>query len=153
MSIAIKLDESLHAQLDKFDKELQGRILGNAVSAGAQVLYHELHQRVPVAEGILKRSLYYYFNRDDMYSPVKSYFVGVNMAVAPHWHLVEYGHIQTHVAVQLASGEWVTLKDKPLSEPRFVPAQPYLRPTYDAKIGQALEAVKTSLKQQIETRP
>lgn len=74
--------------------------LGKAVAAGARNVYLELERNTPVNKdgsaahpGLLKRSVYRYW--DSKGSPNAnqiSYFVGVNMRKAPHFHLADEGH-------------------------------------------------------------
>lgn len=112
-----------------------------AAQAGAQVFYDEMLQRVPVAEGVLRDSIYQ-FHLDRKSSESRHvYVVGPNKSKAPHWHLVEFGHWQPYEVVVI-DGQFKTLKDRPLPEPVFVPARPYIRPTLDATATQALEAMR-----------
>ena len=74
--------------------------LGKAVAAGARNVYLELQRQAPENKdgsaahpGLLKRSVYRYW--DPKGSPDAnriSYFVGVNMRKAPHFHLADEGH-------------------------------------------------------------
>lgn len=61
-----------------------------------------------------------------------AYKVSWNSKVAPHGHLVEFGHWMTHKVYKAANGEWYTLKDQPLDAPKWVAARPALGPTMDS---------------------
>lgn len=63
---------------------------------------------------------------------VFAYKVSWNSKVAPHGHLVEFGHWMTHKVYKAANGEWYTLKDQPLDSPKWVAARPFMRPTWDS---------------------
>lgn len=112
-----------------------------AAQAGAQVFYDEMRARVPVAEGVLRDSIYQFYLERKSTEARQVYVVGPNKGKAPHWHLVEFGHWQPYAVVQI-DGQFVTLKDRPLPAPVFVPAAPYIRPTLDATSTQALEAMR-----------
>jgi len=112
-----------------------------AAQAGAQVFYDEMLQRVPVAEGVLRDSIYQFHLERRSDEDKQVYVVGPNKSKAPHWHLVEFGHWQPY-AVVMIDGQLKTLKDRPLPEPVFVPAHPFIRPTLDATGEKALEAMR-----------
>lgn len=149
-TLKIELAGDLKKQLEQFAKDLQGEVLTSAVAAGAKVLYDELQVRVPVDDGQLKSAVYRYMDRETEKQPNRTYFVGVNMAKAPHWWLVEYGHMQSFQVIKTKNKGWKTLKKRPLPAPRFVPGSPYLRPTADAKLAEALEVVKKRFGQKIQ---
>jgi HK97 gp10 family phage protein len=101
-----------------------------AAQAGAQVLYEEVLQRVPVAKrarttkggkvippGALKASIYQAFSEDNSTADRATYHISWNHRKAPHGHLVEFGSSRA-------------------------PAHPFLRPAYDAAAGTALTAAK-----------
>lgn len=112
-----------------------------AAQAGAQVFYDEMLQRVPVAEGTLRDSIYQFYLERKSDETRQVYVVGPNKGKAPHWHLVEFGHWQPYEVVVI-DGQFKTLTDRPLPSPVFVPARPYIRPTLDATAVQAVEAMR-----------
>ncbi len=112
-----------------------------AAQAGAQVFYDEMRTRAPVAEGVLRDSIYQFYLERKSGDDKHVYVVGPNKSKAPHWHLVEFGHWQPY-AVVMIDGQLKTLKDRPLPTPVFVPAQPFIRTTLDAMSVQALEAMR-----------
>lgn len=61
-----------------------------------------------------------------------AYKVSWNSKIAPHGHLVEFGHWMTHKVYKASNGEWYTLKDQPLDAPVWVAARPFMRPTFDS---------------------
>jgi len=148
-SMKIGLTGDLKKELNQFADDLKGTVLTGAMAAGARVLYEELLVRIPVAEGVLRDSAYRYLDRETETGPNRTYFVGVNMAKAKHWWLVEYGHMQTYQIIKTRDGKWLTLKNRLLPAPRFVPGKPYLRPTAAAKMGAALDAVKVRFAEKI----
>ena len=144
----IGLTGDLKRQLQQFEEKLQNEVLTGAVAAGARVLYNELLIQVPVAKGVLKSSVYRYMDRETEKQPKRTYFVGINMAEAPHWWLVEYGHMETFKPYKGKDGKWYT-STVPWPQPRFVPGTPYLRPTA-TKMSEALEAVKVRFAEKIK---
>lgn len=112
-----------------------------AAQAGAQVYYDEVLRRVPVATephkrkggrviapGALKRSIYQAFSTDHSNDQVATYHVSWNARKAPHGHLIENGHWTRKVG-----------KHGPL-KPKWVPAYPFIRSSYDAMSGGAEKA-------------
>jgi hypothetical protein len=88
---------SLADAVREFGDKVKGEPLRRAAGAGARVLYEEMRQRVPVREGKLKESIYRYWVRRDGDSERQTYYIGPNKSKAPHWHLIEYGHMRVNV--------------------------------------------------------
>ena len=136
-------DAALKAQL----AELKGDIsdaLRPAAQAGSQVLYDEVQRNVAKIgkkTGNLSRSIYQAYSKDNSTEGrVHRYHISWNAVKAPHGHLIEFGHVQTHMTViDKRTGKWVTLKSKPLPAPKVVGAHPFLRPAM-AKYQAALDA-------------
>lgn len=132
-NVSMKFDtRGINSALDKLNDGIKDQVRP-AAQAGAQVLYEEVLARVPVAKtsrktkggrviapGTLKASIYQAFSKDNSSDGHSTYHVSWNAKKAPHGHLVEYGTSRA-------------------------PAHPFLRPAYDAKSKDALEAAKTKL--------
>ncbi len=117
---------ALQKNLDKFAKDIEEKAIRPAAYAASKVIYQELQMRVPVGEtGNLKNSIYQYHNEKLSRDGKQIYSVGVNKRKAPHWHLLEYGTIRA-------------------------PAYPFIVPTYDAKIVEAMQAARLRLAEKIE---
>lgn len=138
------------AQVGAFFERIKNEALRPAAHAMAIVLYEEMRARVPVKMGTLQAAIYRWFDDSESGPDHKTYLVGVNKRKAPHWWLVEHGHWRRHAVLQLPSGEWVTVKSRPLKVPVYVPAQPYLRVAVDAKLGAAVEAGRRRLAEKIQ---
>lgn len=125
--IEINFDTSaLQKNLVQFAKDIEEKAIRPAAYAASKVLYEEMQIRVPVGNtGNLKAALYQYHNEKLSKDGVHIYSVGVNKRKAPHWHLLEYGTIRA-------------------------PAYPFIAPTYDAKIVEAMRAARTRLAEKIE---
>lgn len=155
--ISITLDTGgLRESLRQFADDLQGDYLRSGAAAAARVLQDEIQQQVPVQSGLLKQSIYRYWDRGST-TGSQVYHVGVNKKTARHWHHIEYGHWRYN---KIVNGRPMKAKIKPnaknktpgvldpaiynlpgaLAKPVWVPATPYLRPAYDAKIDEALQA-------------
>ena len=139
-SFDIKFSNTIAAGLRSFAADVRQQALRPAAYAAAKVLYDEMLVRVPVYEGPvpvskngiakikpgqLRDSIYHYFVEDRSDPGRVIYAIGPNKRKAPHWHLLEYGTVK-------------------------MAAQPYIRPTYDAKIEQAMTAAGFRLAEKIQ---
>lgn len=133
------------SQLDEKKSEIS-EALRPAAQAGAQVLYDEVKRNVAKIgkkTGNLSSSIYQVYSKDNSIDgQIHRYHISWNAKKAPHGHLVEYGHVQRYVTViDKRTGEWVTLKSKPLPAPKVVGARPFLRPAM-SKFPAAQAAMK-----------
>jgi HK97 gp10 family phage protein len=135
--ISMKFDAAaVDAALDKIASEA-GKVRP-AAQAGAQVLYEEARARVPVSAkghwfhgtsfrktgqkywfdaGSLRASIYQVYSEDNSSEQRAEYHVSWNRLKAPYAWMVEYGTSRAG-------------------------ARPFLRPAYDAKVKEAMEAAK-----------
>lgn len=143
-----------------------------ASQAVADVLYHAVLKNVEAigsVSGNLRSSIYQVFSADksqpagDGYARA-TYHVSWNAKVAPHGHLVEYGHIQRYAVRTGKDGRWYTLvrpemrgTPKPRrgasqaqkdayyvlrpGGPVQVAAKPFIRPAYHHQ-AEAIEVAK-----------
>lgn len=124
--ITVDFDTSeLQANLEKFADDVVDKALRPAAFAASKVLYAEMNLRVPVRTGLLKSALYQYHNEKKSVDGVQIYSIGVNKKKAPHWHFLELGTIRE-------------------------PARPFIAPTYDAKIVEAMEAARKRLAEKLD---
>lgn len=107
--------------------------------AGGQVLRDEAKLRAPKEEGILSDAIYLAFKDGRSTETRAVYSVTWNSRKAPHGHLAEFGHWQTHARYQ-KNGVWYT--GAPLDSPKWVAARAFLRPTYESSAGRALMAMQ-----------
>ncbi|MCG8275404.1 HK97-gp10 family putative phage morphogenesis protein [Stenotrophomonas sp. NLF4-10] len=112
--------------------------------AGGKVLRDEAKSRAPVGEdsknpGTLRDAIYLAYRDGESTEAVEVYSVSWNAKKAPHGHLVEFGHWQTHARYKGKDGEWYT--GAPLAAPKWVPAYPFLRPALDAALPRAKAAM------------
>lgn len=149
-AIGVQFDASdARAGLRRFADKIRGEVMLSGVAAGARVLYEEVRQNVPEQTGLLKASIYRYYDKSRSVPGRQIYLIGVNKRTARHWHLIEYGHWRVNQFVQLDSGEWVPTKQR-LAKPVWVPAKPYIRPAFDAKIRPAIEAAKARMAEKLK---
>ena len=114
-----------------------------AAQAGAQVFYDEVNvnvSRIGRKTGNLASSIYQVFSKDNSTETKATYHISWNARKAPHGHLIEYGHLQTRKAYIGSDGKWYSSKIK-LAEPKQIAARPFIRPAYESKAVDALEAV------------
>lgn len=136
-SFRIDFDTSeLDAALDRMAEGIQEQVRP-AAQAGAQVLYEEVLARVPVSAeprtvkgktyqpGALKRAVYQTYSQDSSQNGKATYHISWNRSKAPHGHLVEFGTSKME-------------------------ARPFLRPAYDAKYQEALQAAKDRLAEGVQ---
>jgi HK97 gp10 family phage protein len=140
---------SLAGKVRALKETVSESTLRSAAHAGAVVLYDEMKLRAPVDQGTLRDSIYRW--HDDSFSKDgrQRYVIGPNKRKAPHWHLVEYGHWRVNVVVRLPNGQIVATKER-LQDPVWVPAVPYIRSAFDAKVHSAIAAAKARLGEGIE---
>ena len=134
------------AGLDKLSgmKESIARTMGAAMG---EVVRDEAKERAPVLDpsnrgaddqtpGLLKRSIYLaYDDRRNVLNPgAYRYTVSWNSRLAPHGHLLEFGHWMPFMAIRTEGGLWTTLVNNPLpGNGFFVEAHPFLGPAFDSK--------------------
>ncbi len=154
-SFSISLDNlGIKAQLAGFKEDI-AEALRPAAQSGAKVLYQEVKKNISLMgykTGNLSRSIYQAYSKDNsVEGKVQTYHISWNATKAPHGHLVEYGHVQTHVTViSKKTGKWITLKNRPLSSPKIVGARPFVRPAM-SKFPLALEVAKTRFFEELKS--
>lgn len=138
-----------------------------AAQAGAQVFYDEVKRRAPVSEaphffygrlakgsttrtiypfkpGDLKASVYQVFSKDSSTKSKATYHIAWNHQVVPYGFMYEFGHIQTRKVYQSKTdGLWYTSNAPLEGGPKVVKPTPFLRPSGDAKRGEAIQAMNT----------
>lgn len=150
---------SIQGILTGFAKDFQEKALRSAVRAGALVFQEEMKERAPVGNplestksdytpGTLRNSIYHYYDVRNSVNGKQVYLVGPNKNKAPHWYFTEYGHFRYNF-VTGEKGKYIVAKKDRLPEAKFVPANPFVRPTWDAKSGAAIDAMQARLLQRI----
>ena len=118
----VKLDLSdLSVSLDKFSEKINTSVIRAGSQAAAQVFYEEAKTLVPVKSGLLKESIYQVYSEDNSGPGKATYHVSWNRKKAPHGHLIEFGTSRS-------------------------PANPFLRPAYEAAKKQAFAAAMEKMK-------
>ena len=124
---------SVMAGLDRLSGVAESLARSMAVAAG-QAVRDEAKARAPVDTGKLKGALYLAYSDRRSHGSKVVYSVTWNSEKnsnkAPHGHLLEFGHWQTHALYKGRDGEWYV--GAPLAQPKWVPARPFLRPAYEA---------------------
>lgn len=145
--VSMSLESNLKEGLQRLEQAVQEKVIRPAAYAGARLLYDEMRLRVPVDSGELYGSIYHWFDDKRSTEMRKIYAIGPNKAKSPHWHLVEYGHWRVNVIVREGS-RWIPTKER-LPDPKWVPASPYIRPTWDGKSQAAMTAMKTRMSERM----
>ncbi|WP_439444441.1 HK97 gp10 family phage protein [Xanthomonas translucens pv. translucens] len=102
--------------------------------AAGQVVRDQAKARVSVKSGKLKVAIYLAY-RDTISTDTRIvYSVTWNAKKAPHGHLVEFGHWRINELLRGEDGLWRATTTR-LPQPVWVPAEPFLRPAYDASLA------------------
>ena len=145
--------------LRDFPGLIDGGVLRQAAAAGATILRDEAIARAPVGEtGSLRNALYLKFVDDNSTETRKLYYVSVRRGKKPPKG-AELPSNAAYYGLMVEFGHWyVPPKPKGISQRRhrqanigkkWVPAQPYLRPAYQAKVDAAIEAMRDRLRDRV----
>lgn len=146
-ALTIKVDmQAVNALVSGLKADMEDAVRP-AAQAAAQVLYDEVKRnvsRIGRKKGNLASAIYQAFSQDNSGNGKATYHVSWNARKAPHAHLVEYGYIQRYQVIVTSTGRFVTLKNRPLSQPRQVAARPFIRPAV-AKFDEAAKAAEAEI--------
>lgn len=157
--VSMTFVSNMAENLKKLDTAIKEKVIRPTAYAGAKILYDEMRLQVPIDSGNLYESIYHWFDTKESTPLRKVYAIGPNKAKAPHWYNVEYGHWRynkivngralksksdRNARVSTPGTRDSSVHDLPgaLEVPVWVPANPYIRITYDANIQRAMEAMK-----------
>lgn len=153
-AITLKVDglKELQRALDSLPKEIQGRPLKSAVSAGAKVILDEAISKAPVGEtGNLRKSLYRYRSRSQSTKGKETYLVGVRKGKGI------YGNTRLNRRMGRVGKKYTTQGEAYYW--RFIefgtskmPAHPFLRPAFESQKERAVQIIKERLGKAIEAQ-
>lgn len=160
MTVKSRLDLSgWDAALDKLAGEKRVSLARSMAVAGGEVLRDEAKRWAPVDDGILRDSIYLAFKDKRSNDKQVVYSVSWNHSVAPHGHLIEFGHWQPYVVVfndklghfqTLAKGKGGGSRPRLRKNgPKWIAAKPFLRPAYDVARATAVQAMIARGKQRL----
>lgn len=136
----------LDAALASLSVKIEKNILRSALRAGGNEYKAEIKATVPVDKGDLRRSVRVVTSakRGTIYAKVK-----IGGKKAPHAHLVEFGTAAHKIAPKNAEalrfgGVTAAEVDHPGAR-----AQPFARPAFDSKAGEALAAVAAQIRKRL----
>lgn len=116
----IKFDGSgWDSAIAKLDGPFKEKLARSMAVAGGTLLRDEAKSHAPVKTGLLRDSIYLAFKDGMSNERQVVYSVSWNSKKAPHGHLIEFGH-------------WHVQGGKGGERTSWTPAQPFLRPAYDA---------------------
>ena len=140
-SLRVRVDglEELKRELEALSSDMSRKVLRSATGAAAQVIRKAARDLVPVDSGKLRKAIYIKHMRELSSSTQQEYYISVRNGPrerrkiraggsgidAWYWKMVEFG----------------TSK---------MPAKPFIRPAYESKKSEALEAMKKKLRQRID---
>jgi hypothetical protein len=163
--VTMTYEGDVAAKLRELERRILSKVLRPAAYAGAKVLYMDMLMRAPIETGTLVGSIFHWYDRKRSTAVKKEYLIGPNKAQAPHWYNVEFGHwrynqsaggvvwrrSKTNPSGRVAGstpsgpgGNYRSVHNRPgaLDVPVWVPASPYIRPTWDGQKLNALAAAK-----------
>lgn len=133
--------------------------LRSAAVAGGKVLRDEAATRAPSGKtGDLKRALYLKFIEEQSTSTRKVYYVSIRRGkkkkaddegpnnVAYYGHMVEFGH--WYVPPKPKGVRWKVHRAAHVGK-KWVPAKPFLRPAFEARRREVIEAMRDRLKERL----
>jgi hypothetical protein len=132
--------KSAFAGLDQLTGPIATKLARSMGVASGTVYRDEAKLLAPKDDGLLASSIYLAYKDDRSNDDSVTYSITWNAKKAPHGHLQEFGHWQTHVTYKGSDGKWYTLPNVPLAQPRWVPAHPFLRPAFDTAQARAQQA-------------
>ena len=135
--------------LGKLDVPMRESLARRMGASGGRVIRDEARRRAPYGgesgswnPGTLKSAIYLAHNPELSAARKRvTYVVSWNRKIAPHGHLVEFGHWMPYRVRMTVNGYWVSNKDEPLPSPKWVRAYPFLRPAFDGRKGDAIAAM------------
>lgn len=159
----MRLESNVTAALESLSADFRKHALRPAAYAAARVFYDEMRVRAPVLKGVLRDSIYHWHDDKRSTRNQEVYVIGPNKVKAPHWYQIEYGHWLWN---RYAPGVgWMRSKSNPNARgpgahdlpqgrrpdaPQWVPAHPYVRPTWTGKKDAALKAAIDKLREQVD---
>jgi hypothetical protein len=153
---SVKTDiKSALAGLDRLgSQKLRESLSRSMCVAGGQLLRDEAKHYIHDVSGRLQNALYLAFSPERSTHGQIVYHVswrkghGQMGGGAPHGHLVEFGHWQTHKAYIGKDGQWYSSAVK-LDQPRWIAARPFLRPALEGGGARALQAMVSRGRQRL----
>lgn len=168
--VNVKGFAELKIALDQFSKGVSRNVLRGAVNAGASVIRNQARLNAPVMykalpnhqpPGTLKRAIVNHFVKELSNLTQIVINVAVRMgksrrgqgkkqtlsqdAYYAGW--IEYGHF--FVGHKPKGTTWKKHRETEKAGGKFIPAQPFMRPAYEAKKMNAVDAMRTYLEKRI----
>lgn len=141
MTVEATVDTSQwEAAIAKLAGPLRTHLARSMAVAGGKVLRDEAILLAPVKSGLLKSAIYLAYKDTKSNDAVVTYSVTWNSKIAPHGHLLEFGHWQPYEVKKLPNGDFVTTKTL-LPSPKWIHASPFLRPAQDSAGARARKAM------------
>lgn len=152
MKIKVEGLKELQKALNQLPKEIQGRPLRAAVSAGAKLIVDDVKTRVPVGEtGNLKTAVYRYRSRRNSSTGRETFFVGIRQGKA-QFKDTAYNRRKGRVGkTYKTAGEAYYWRFLEFGTAKMQ-AKPFLRPAFEANKSRAVEVIKDRLGKSIQTQ-
>jgi HK97 gp10 family phage protein len=147
------------AKLRALPQQIGEGPLRSAAVAGGTLLRDEVSQRAPDGEtGNLKRAVYLKFIEEKSSATRKVYYVSIRRGtrkgansegandVAYYGHMVEFGH--WYVPPKPKGVRWKAHRAQHVGK-KWVPAVPFMRPGFEARRQDVIEAMRERLKERL----
>ena len=160
--VGFNMELDISGAIKKLEADVRQLVLRSATRAAALVMYNEMQLRVNAIRhtGVLYSAIYHYHDNVRSTRFRQVYAVGVNKKTAPHWYNVEFGQwrynkifggvprrsksdkSRSNQVNPPGSASFREIHNLPgaLMVPVWTPASPYIRPTWEAKVGQLSRA-------------
>ena len=151
--------DALFRAMQELPPKLERKALRKAVTAAGMIIRDEARARAPVGTGRLKRAISYgRSNRDCAKGKeVGNVFVrkAKNGGNGGQKSVKAHGKFDAYYAVFVEYGHWSRSRKQGGKSVRkgaavWIPAHPFLRPAWESRKNDALEAIKKSLAQSVE---
>jgi HK97 gp10 family phage protein len=142
--------KQLDNALKKLPLELQKKFLRAAVATSSNVIRKEVLARAPVRTGKLKNNVYRAYSKDKSDSGKATYVVGVRMGRKTRYkNNAKNRRLGRTGQTYQKDGEAFYWKFIEFGTKNFA-AQPFIRPAFEAKKTEAINAIKLSLQKSIK---
>ena len=141
--------QKLNNALKQFPLELQKKALRQAVATSSNVIKKEVLARAPVRTGKLRDNVYRAYLKEKSDSGRAVYVVGVRMGRKKRYiNSAKNRRLNKVGQSYRKDGEAFYWKFLEFGT-KTIPAQPFVRPAFDAKKDEAINVIKSSLEKSI----
>lgn len=123
--VTVGWDSDISRNFEELEEYVRSKVIRSAARAGILAFYNEMKRLAPVKRGVLRDSIYHWYDLKQSTDTTKIYATGPNKKKAPHWHWVEFGNAMR-------------------------PANPYIRPVWMANQERARTAAMKRARERMD---